>query len=601
MKRLCLYIAIMSGIGFMTTSCADFLDREPITVPSNENFLDGEIQLRSYVNSLYTALPSLKQFGMGVRGEEKNSDNILSENYDKRLNGENTLFSSTELWETGYKNLRDVNYFFKYNLVSPEKETDEEASLRGEVLFLRAYWHFDLLKKFGDIPVMDGFWDEKATIEGLQIAPKDRAEVAKFILQDLEDATKLLFPRSKYQGLRISKEAAMMLAMQVSLYEGTWEKYHKDDAFAAESNQSEYFLAECMRWGDLLFEQGLTLETRNEKNPGDAFGSLFNKSDYTNVPEAVFWKKYSIADGVFHALMSLLGGGVVDEQYPAGVAGELVNTYLKVDGTFIDPTDRNYTDFNYTFKDRDPRLTETVMSSGYQFKAWETGSRPLNVKARTGNPEDDKNIVSPALHGTGGSKNVTGYHIRLGIDSTYVEGNSETGLIYFRYAEALLNYAEAAAELNKCTDEVLNKTLKPLRERAGVKYVKPTQIDPNFTDYGYRLSPELQEIRRERRVELALQGYRLDDLMRWAAHSVLVGKRGRGAYLGHDGVLYKSYSEDQLSKINLVLVDGSGWMDPLQELLPLGYQFKPDRDYLLPVPPSELELNKLMTQNPGWN
>ena len=106
----------MSGIGFMTTSCADFLDREPITVPSNENFLDGEIQLRSYVNSLYTALPSLKQFGMGVRGEEKNSDNILSENYDKRLNGENTLFSSTELWETGYKNLRDVNYFFKYNL-----------------------------------------------------------------------------------------------------------------------------------------------------------------------------------------------------------------------------------------------------------------------------------------------------------------------------------------------------------------------------------------------------------------------------------------------------------------------------------------------------
>ena len=154
---------------------------------------------------------------------------------------------------------------------------------------------------------------------------------------------------------------------------------------------------------------------------------------------------------------------------------------------------------------------------------------------------------------------------------------------------------------HKCTDEVLNKTLKPLRERAGVKYVKPTQIDPNFTDYGYRLSPELQEIRRERRVELALQGYRLDDLMRWAAHSVLVGKRGRGAYLGHDGVLYKSYSEDQLSKINLVLVDGSGWMDPLQELLPLGYQFKPDRDYLLPVPPSELELNKLMTQNPGWN
>lgn len=599
MKKLYLYIALISGVGFTSTSCSDFLDREPITVPNNANFLKGEEQLRSYINSLYPALPSLKQFGMGIRGEEKNSDNILSEDYDKRLNGENTLFSSSETWETGYKNLRNVNYFFKYNLVDPQKETADEASLRGEALFLRAYWHFELLKDFGDIPIMDGFWDENATIEGLQIAPKDRADVAKFILKDLEDAEKILLKRSVYQGLRISKEAAMMLAMRVALYEGTWEKYHKDDAFAAETNQSEYFLTECMKWGDKLFEAGLTLETKDAKNPGDAFGSMFNRVDYSNVPEAVFWKKYSLADGVFHALTGLLGGGVVDELYPAGVSGELVNTYLNADGTFIDPENEKFKDFNETFKNRDPRLRETVMSSGYQFKAWESGSRPLNVKERTGNPDLDANIRSPYLNGSGGGKNVTGYHIRLGVDSTFVEGNSETGLILFRYSEALLNYAEAAAELGKCDENVLNKTLKPLRERAGVEYRKP-EHDPNFTDYGYSLTPELQEVRRERRVELALQGYRLDDLMRWAAHNVFVGKRGRGAYLGHDGVLYKSYTEEELNKVNTILVDPQGWMDPLQELLPLGYKFNPGRDYLLPIPPSELELNKKMTQNPGW-
>ena len=112
---------------------------------------------------------------------------------------------------------------------------------------------------------------------------------------------------------------------------------------------------------------------------------------------------------------------------------------------------------------------------------------------------------------------------------------------------------------------MLSKTLKPLRARAGVTYVTPAR-DPNFTDYGYTLTPVMQEIRRERRVELALQGYRLDDLMRWAADKVIVGKRGKGAYLGHDG----------------------------------GYQFNPKRDYLLPIPPSELELNKQMKQNPGW-
>ena len=157
-----------------------------------------------------------------------------------------------------------------------------------------------------------------------------------------------------------------------------------------------------------------------------------------------------------------------------------------------------------------------------------------------------------------------------------------------------------AEELGKCDDAVLEKTLKPLRERAGVKYVKPVTVDPNFTDYGYALTPVLQEIRRERRVELALQGYRLDDLMRWGGAKVIVNKRGRGAYLGKDAVLYKSFTEEQQSKLTTILTDGSQWMDPLQELLPNGYQFVAGRDYLLPIPPSELKLNRQMKQNPGW-
>lgn len=236
MKIFYLYIVLLAGVGTIVSSCSDFLDREPLTVPNNASFLSGEAQVRGYINGLYTALPSLDKFGMGVRGEEKNSDNILSEIYDKRLNGENTLFSSSEAWETGYKNLRSVNYFFHYYLVPEELETDEIRSLKGEAYFLRAYWHFGQLKKFGNIPIMDGFWDEHATIAGLQIPQKDRGEVAKFILNDLDIAQGLLFNRSKYSGLRISKEAAMLLAMQVALYEGTWEKYHQNDEFAAATN-----------------------------------------------------------------------------------------------------------------------------------------------------------------------------------------------------------------------------------------------------------------------------------------------------------------------------------------------------------------------------
>lgn len=602
MKIFYLYIVLLTGVGTFFSSCSDFLDREPITVPNNSTFLSGEAQVRGYINGLYTALPSLTKFGMGVRGEEKNSDNILSEIYNKRLNGEETLFSSNETWEIGYKNLRNVNYFFHYYLVPEEKETVEIKSLKGEAYFLRAYWHFTLLKKFGNIPVMDGFWDENATIAGLQIPQKNRSEVAKFILEDLVRAEKLLFNRSKFRGLRISREAAMLLAMQVALYEGSWEKYHKNDKFKSVTDQSVYFFGEVLRWGDMLFEQGIQLNTKDTDkgvvSPGDAYGRLFNQNDYSNMPEVLFWRKYSITEGVFHALTGLLAGGVVDQDGPAGIAGELVNTYLNVDGTPIVPSDNKFKDFNQTFMDRDLRLTETVMSTGYKFKSTVKGSRPMNVKdASTG----DKNILSPFLAGDGNAKNVTGYHIRLGVDTTYVSGDGESGLVLMRYADALLSYAEAAEELGKCNDDVLNKTLKPLRERVGVAYVKPTIIDPNFTNYGYALSPNMQEIRRERRVELALQGYRFDDLMRWGAEKVIVGKRGRGAYLGKDGILYRSFAEDKKEALATVLIDGNGWMDPLQELLPSGYQFNPQRDYLLPIPPSELKLNKQMKQNPGWD
>ena len=161
-------------------------------------------------------------------------------------------------------------------------------------------------------------------------------------------------------------------------------------------------------------------------------------------------------------------------------------------------------------------------------------------------------------------------------------------------------YAEAAAELEMWSDDIANKTLKALRERAGVKYLAPAK-DANFTDFGYTLTPVLQEIRRERRSELALQGFRLDDLMRWKADKLIVGKCGKGAYVGDESILFKSYSPDNQKRIRERLtLDDNKWADPMAGTLPSGYQFHADRDYLLPIPPSELELNKKLRQNPKW-
>ena len=603
------YILLTAFIGVMLSACSDFLDRKPLTEPNNEEYLCSRAQVENYINGLYMALPAPSQYGMGVRGEEKNSDNILAEKYDLRLNGEYNAFSGSSEWQKGYQNLRNVNYFFYYYCVPENEETEDVLSLKGEAYFLRAYWHFYLLTRFGDIPLMDRLWDENATVAGLQIPPASRSDVAKFILEDLKTASEgMLQSRSKYSGLRISKEAAMILAKRVALYEWSREKYHKGTEFS-ETDNSDYFFKEVMKWGDELFKAGLSLNTDatdNEAvNPGDAFAHLFNKDDLSKITEAVFWKKYA-GDGVFHGLGGLLGGGVVDNDGPAGVSKSLVDNYLNADGTFINPNDEKYKDFNATFEKRDPRLIQSVMNTGAKFRSTAKGSKPMNVRAydNTGTDEEikekNKDISSPNLNGDGNGKNITGFHIRLGIDTTFVEGGSHMAIILFRYSEALLAYAEAAEELNLCNDDVLNKTLKPLRERAGVTYIRPTQIDPNFTSFGYSLTPVMQEIRRERRAELAFQGFRQDDLMRWAGHKLIKGQRGLGAYLGTDGVLYKSFSPKAQESLGLVSTNDSGWMDPLKDYLPQGYQFQPDRDYLLPIPPDELELNKQLKQNPGW-
>ena len=578
------------------SSCSDFLDREPITKPEAGNFLTGAIQVENYINGLYMTLPSFSKFGLGVRSEEKNSDNIIAEKYDARLHGQNNQFSGASDWQTGYQNLRKVNYFFHNYKVPEAQENEDVLSLKGEAYFLRAYWHFDLLKKFGSIPVMDAFWDENATIAGLQIPAKTRNEVARFILSDLVEAKNLLHSRGKYSGIRINKEAAMVLAMNVALYEGTWETYPSSDDFASSTNESNYFLGEVINWGNELFGCGIDLY-KTGQNPGDAFAALFNSKDLSGMGEVLLWRKYSSDEGVFHDVNGNLKAGVVDSEGAAGITQSLVDNYLNADGTFIDPTNEKFKDFKETFEGRDPRLIQTVMNEGAKF-ASATTATPMHLEEYT---DEKKNTISPPkLAGDGNTRSLTGYHIRLGIDTTFVSGNGETALPIIRYAEGLLAYAEAAAELEMWSDDIANKTLKALRERAGVKYLAPAK-DANFTDFGYTLTPVLQEIRRERRSELALQGFRLDDLMRWKADKLIVGKRGKGAYVGDESILFKSYSPDNQKRIRERLtLDDNKWADPMAGTLPSGYQFHADRDYLLPIPPSELELNKKLKQNPKW-
>lgn len=317
MKKI--YLLAVALAGTLLTSCSDFLDKVPLVVPSSETFLTNQSAVTNYVNGLYIALPSAGAYGMGIMGEEKNSDNMVAMVYDRRMNGElqESIGGVTE-WQKGYQNLRSVNYFLEYYKVPAAEETAEVLSLKGEAYFFRAYWHYYLLTKFGSIPVMDKFWDGNATVGGLQIPARDRSAVAQFILDDLKAAKELLYSRSKYQGLRICKEAAMVMAMRVALFEGTWEKYHKGTDFAAAEYKSDDFLQQVLTLGDELFQMGITLNTKENdksvKNIDDAYGNLFNSKDLSATQEVLFWKKYSIADNLVHSLNTNLSSGMCDAE-----------------------------------------------------------------------------------------------------------------------------------------------------------------------------------------------------------------------------------------------------------------------------------------------
>ncbi len=185
----------------------------------------------------------------------------------------------------------------------------------------------------------------------------------------------------------------------------------------------------------------------------------------------------------------------------------------------------------------------------------------------------------------------TGYIIQKGYDPHviyHVQQYEETPSILFRYAEVLLNYIEAKAELGIATQADIDKTIKPLRDRVGMPNLVIGSIASDAKWEFPTLTPLLNEIRRERRIELVGEGFRWDDIARWAAaDEVIVGKRPHG------------FLASQI-KVNPFPVDQNGFLDPYQKAIPNGYGFKLGRDYLSPIPENELVLNDKLTQNPGW-
>ncbi|MCG8311218.1 MAG: RagB/SusD family nutrient uptake outer membrane protein [Cytophagales bacterium] len=577
-RYICLAILFFISL----SACEDYLERYPLDEISTEDYWKTTSDLKLYVNQFYPsafAVSGSDRYNFIFESDLPTDDMVYIE-ADRRLQGSRVV-PATGGWD--YGTIRSLNIFLG-NYHKSESNFEEYKQYVGEARFFRAFYYFDLVKEYGDVPWIGE--ELNTSSEELYEARTPRNQVVDSIIADLDIAIELMPSGRQEGGTRLSKEIAQLFKSRVCLYEGTWEKYHVNDPFAADAPDPQKYLQLAEQEANHVIQSGLY----DIYAPGSPEWNyfFFADVDYGSNHEVLLWKKYNLDLSLGHArqFQTATGGsgGV-------GLTRSLAEAYLCTDGKPIylsngsqNPLYAGDDNLLYTITNRDPRMIQTIFTPGF----------PLQIVG-----SDTTRFVRPAVDQAAHTVNPTGYQINkiLNFDPVHHESLSTsavgyTGWIIMRYAEALLNYAEAKAELGTISQSDIDKTIKLLRDRVGMPnlVIADIETDPNWTFPD--LSPVINEIRRERRVELVGEGFRWDDIARWAAaDELIVNKRPLGGKF--NSVDYPDLSADDFS-----LTDG--YFDPLKDQLPGGYGFDPDRDYLSPISTEELTLNPNLEQNPGW-
>lgn len=571
MKSLINKIVICILTAFLSGACENFIDLEPLDQITVDNYWKSTNDLKNYMLQFY---PVFYNYSAMVTELATHSDDMVHGSPSEIMNGERTLRSGN--WRGEWTQIRNVNIFFE----NYEKCQDTFSAYQhyvGEAHFFRAWFYFNLLKMYGDLP----WYSEVLQLdseEALMRARDPRTTVADKILEDLDEAILYLDLRSKTGNCKISKEAALAFKTRVALYEGTWQKYHADTPFGtAGANPAKYFQA-CISAAQELMSGNYSVGIYNTGNPDADYFKMFGLVNMGNINEVILYRAFNYAEGFGNTVEGYLSYNASEK----GATWGLVSSYLGKNGQPYDypglaETTKGNAFLTKIANDCDPRLKSTIYIPG--------DLRGAAVGLVFDKPTIDAGVLQLCPTGFQIKKTTDPYS--RGAGQTWEIG-SETGLIILRYGEVLLNYAEATCELD---NSVPYEQLNLLRERAGMPgfNVNSQSSDPNLTDYGYTVSDKLYEIRRERRVELALEGLRDEDYMRWAAHALFKGKRPKGYPLNRQE--FPDYNRP---------LDESGLIDYYKTTLPNGYQFREDQDYLYSIPQDEITLNPNLIQNPGW-
>tara|TARA_R110002111_G_scaffold147077_3_gene213806 strand:- start:310 stop:2022 length:1713 start_codon:yes stop_codon:yes gene_type:complete len=557
---------------FSGWSCTDFLDKPPLDQIGIDEYWKSAVDLKNYTARFYESLP-YHENSMSTVGREGAANNITYRTANAVLNGETTL--STGTWQSDFAPVRSINIFLD-NYSKSEDPYSTWKQYLGEAQFFKAWIYFDLVQNYGDVP-----WYSHALTpddEAELMKPRDsRIVVVDSILSLLDKAIINLDKKddAPWGNNSINKEAALAFKSRVALYEGTWQKYHSGDDFGTQgADPSKYFQA-CVDAGNELMNGDYNVGIYSTGNPDQDYYDLFGTGDMGGISEVLLYRAYNVGEFIGHN-QNYYGTTTPSE---LGATWSYVTSHLGQDGKPLDYLSISQQEKGNDFlemlaSDVDLRLRQSIWIPG------DVQHYPSNVV-----------FNSPPLFAGSRENNPTGFQIKK-YTNPYQElgyaNANDAGRIVFRYAEVLLNYAEALEELN---GTVAYEALNQLRARVGMPdfEVMSQDADPNKVDYGYSISDALYEIRRERRVELAFEVLREQDWKRWAAHELFLNERPKG---------YPFKSEEFPSE-NPTL-DEDGLVDPLQTELPNGYNFNPGRNYLESVPQTELTLNPNLDQNPGW-
>ena len=553
-------------------SCEDFIDLKPLDQVAQENYWKSSSDLKNYMVQFYPNFFPHTQMIMNLAIDS--DEMIYGGSPNVFLNGERTTRTGT--WRGEWTQIRNLNIFFE-NYQKCEDEFSSYQHYVGEAHFFRAWFYFELLKMYGDLP----WYDEVIELdddEKLMMPRESRTKIVDNILSDLDKATLYLDARKDVGNCVINKEVSLAFQTRVALFEGSWQKYHAGTVFATPDTDPNKYFRKCIEASNELLTGDYYTGIYGTGSPDIDYFKMFGLVNMGDINEILLYKSFNMAEGYRNTVEGYLSYN--PDQKSA--TWDLVSSYLGKNGKPFDYLELSESKKGNDFltqiaENCDPRLKSTIYIPG-DYKG-------VAVDLIFEKPAIDAGVLQLVPTGFQIKKTTDPYSVGAGQSW---EVGSETGLIIFRFGEVLLNYAEAKYELD---NTVVYEQLNLLRERAGMPdfTVNKQDEDPNLINYGYPISDELYEIRRERRVELALEGMRDEDLKRWAAHSIFKGKRPKGYPLNKSE--FPEYTGS---------VDENGLIDFYKNQLPNGYQFKENRDYLYSIPQEELTLNPNLVQNPGW-